>query len=87
MSYYTGPSELPLIPLRLTVAVHLDEFNDNELQELAGRDLRLPIAHQGKTAIVQAYQAATPAGKHFIEQGLGETDSAFVASLRSGSAQ
>ena len=84
MSYYTGPSELPLIPLRLSVAVHLDQFNDGELQELARRDLRLLIAHQGKPAVVQAYQSATPAGKGFIEQALGETDPTFVASLRSG---
>jgi len=84
MSYYTGPSEMPLIPLRLTVAVHLDELGDSELQQFAQRDLRVLIAHQEKPAVVQAYQSATPAGKHFIEQALGETDPAFVDSLRLG---
>jgi hypothetical protein len=84
MSYYTGPSELPLIPLRLSVAVHLDDLSDSELQQLARRDLRVLIAHQGKPAVVQAYQSATPAGKRFIEQAIGETDPTFVDSLRGG---
>jgi len=82
MSYYTGPSELPLIPLRLLVAVHLDELADNELQQFARRDLRVLIAHQEKPAVVQAYQSATPAGKHFIEQAVDEIDPTFVESLR-----
>lgn len=84
MSYYTGPSELPLIPLRLNVAVHLDDFNDSELQQLARRDLRVLMAHQGKQAVVQAYRSARPAGKIFIERTIGETDPTFVDSLRSG---
>jgi hypothetical protein len=33
MSYYTGPSELELMPLRLRVAVHSDAFSDIELRD------------------------------------------------------
>jgi hypothetical protein len=84
MSYYTGPSELQLMPLRLLVTVQLDELNDSELQFLARRDLRLLFAHRGKPVIIQAYQSATPAGKHFLEQAIGEIDPSFVAPLRGG---
>ena len=84
MSYYTGPSELQLIPLRLLVTVQLDKLDDSELQLLAQRDIRLLFAHQGKPAVIQAYQSATPAGKHLIEQAIGEIDPSFVEPLRGG---
>lgn len=84
MSYYTGPSELRLMPLRLLVTVQLDELNDSELQLLARRDIRLLFAHQGKPAVIQAYQSATPAGKHFIERAIGDIDPTFVEPLRGG---
>lgn len=84
MSYYTGPSELRLIPLRLLVTAQLENLNDDELLQLARRDIRLLIAHQGKPAVIQAYQSATPAGKHFIEQTIGEIDPTFVEPLRGG---
>jgi hypothetical protein len=84
MSYYTGPSELRLMPLRLLVTVQLENLNDSELQQLAQRDIRLLFSHQGKPVIIQAYQSATPAGKHFLEQAMGEIDPAFVESLRGG---
>ena len=84
MSYYTGPSELQLMPLRLLVTVQLDALDDSELQLLARRDIRLLFAHQGKPVVIQAYQSATPAGKHFIKQVIGEIDPTFVESLRGG---
>jgi hypothetical protein len=84
MSYYTGPSELPLMPLRLHVTAQLDQINDSELQLLARRELRLLIAHQGEPAIVQAYKSATPAGKSFIEEAVKESDPTFAESLHAG---
>jgi hypothetical protein len=84
MSYYTGPSELQLIPLRLLVTVQFENLNDDELLQLARRDIRLLIAHQGWPAVIQAYQSATPVGKHFIEQAIGEIDPTFVEPLRGG---
>ena len=84
MSYYTGPSELQLIPLRLLVTAQLENLNDDELLQLARRDIRLLIAHQGRPTVIQAYQSATPAGKHFIEQAIGEIDPTFVEPLRGG---
>jgi hypothetical protein len=84
MAYYTGPSELPLMPLRLLVTTQLDEIKDSELQLLARRDIRLLISHQGKPAVVQAFQSATPAGKQLIEQAAKEIDPTFAQSLRAG---
>jgi hypothetical protein len=84
MSYYTGPSELQLMPLRLLVTVQQENLNDLQLQQLAQRDIRLLFAHQGKPVVIQAYQAATPAGKHLIEQAVGEIDPTFVDPLRGG---
>jgi hypothetical protein len=84
MSYYTGPSELPLMPLRLLMTAQLDEIKDGELQLLARRDLRLLITHQGKPAVVQAFQSATPAAKQFIEQAVKEIDPTFAQSLGAG---
>jgi hypothetical protein len=84
MSYYTGPSELQLMPLRLLVTVQLDELNDSDLQLLARRDIRLLFSHQGKPVVIQAYQSATSAGKHFIEQAIGDIDPTFIEPLRGG---
>jgi len=83
LSYETGPSELQLMPLRLLVTVQLDELND-ELQLFARRDIRLLFSHQGKPVLIQAYQSATPAGQHFLEQAIGEIDPSFVTPLRGG---
>jgi hypothetical protein len=84
MSYYTGPSELQLIPLRLLLTVQLDELSESELQQLARRDIRMLLAHQNKQAVIHAYQSATPAGKYFVEQAIGEIDPTFVEPLRGG---
>ena len=83
MAYYTGPNELPLMPLRAIVAAQMPTL-DADMQQLARRDLRLLVEHQQKPAVIKAYQAATPTGKRFIEQALGEGDPSFVQSLRRG---
>jgi len=83
MSYYTGPSELPLLPLRLRVASQL-AARDAELEQLARRDLSVLIAHQQTAAVLQAYQEATPTGKEFIERAVGYIEPNLVESLRHG---
>ena len=82
MSYYTGPSELPLMPIRSLVAGQLPAL-DAELQQFARRDLRV-LTRQEKPAVIQAYQSATKAGKQFIEQAVGEIDPTFAKTLRLG---
>ena len=81
MSYYTGPSELPLLPLRLRVASQLPA-RDAELEQLARRDLSVLIAQQQKAAVLRAYQEATPSGKEFIERAVGDIDPTLVEPLR-----
>jgi hypothetical protein len=82
MSYYTGPSELDLMPLRLRIAAHSDAFSDIELRVSISREVRLLIAHQQKSAILAAYKVASPGGRQFIEQTIREIDPSGVESLR-----
>jgi hypothetical protein len=82
MSYYTGPSELELMPLRLSIAAHSDPFSDLELRDSISREVRLLITHQQKSAILAAYNAASSGGRQFIEQTIREIDPSAVESLR-----
>jgi hypothetical protein len=82
MSYYTGPSELELMPLRLAIAAQSDAFSDIELRDSISREVRLLFTHQQKSAIVAAYNAASSAGRQFIEQTIREIDPSAVESLR-----
>lgn len=84
MSYYTGPSDQPLIPLRLRLAVHADQFSDFEMSQLVNRDLRLLLSQKQIAAISAAYVAASPDGKHFIEQTVSDVDPSLLATLRAG---
>jgi hypothetical protein len=84
MSYYTGPSEQHLVPLRLRIAVHSDRLSDIEIRQFVGRDLRLLLARNQKSAIAEAYYAASPAGRSFIEQAVGDVDPSARDSLRTG---
>jgi hypothetical protein len=83
MSYYTGPNELSLMPMRAQLATQLPAL-DTDLQQLAERDVRLLVAHQQQPAIIRAYLAATPSGKQLIEEVVGKTDPGFVEALRRG---
>ena len=82
MSYYTGPSELELMPLRLWIAVHSNAFSDIELRDSISREVRLLFTHQQKSAIVAAYNAASSVGREFIEQTIREIDPSAAESLR-----
>jgi hypothetical protein len=84
MAYYTGPSERPSIPLRLLVATHSDATNDVEIQQFVRRDLRFLLTKQQKSSVAEAYADASPAGKSFIEQVVGEIDPAYLGLLRTG---
>jgi hypothetical protein len=84
MSYYTGPSEQDLMPLRLRIAARSNVFADSEIRELVARDLRFFLARNEKSTIVDAYHAASPAGKQFIEQTVRDFDPSAVESLGVG---
>jgi hypothetical protein len=82
MSYYTGPSELALIPMRLHLAALSGTISDGEMSPFVRRDFRLLLARKQQAAITEAYDAASPSGKRFIEQSLGEIDRSAVEALK-----
>ena len=84
MSYYTGPSEQDLMPLRLHIATYSDVLADTELRQFATRDLRLFLTRHERSAIAEAYDAASPPGKRFIEKTVGEIDPSALVLLRAG---
>jgi hypothetical protein len=84
MSYYTGSSEIVLMPLRLLVATCSDAINDAELQTLVASEIRLIITHEQnlKPLILAAYQDAPPSGKRFIETVIADLDPGLLATIR-----
>jgi hypothetical protein len=82
MSYYTGPSERALIPLRLRIAVHGDKFDDIEIRQFVTRDLRLLLAHNQISVIADAFKGASPAGRSFVEQAIKDIDPSALVALR-----
>jgi hypothetical protein len=84
MSYYTGPNEQNLMPLRLQLAARADRFGDTdiEMREFIRRELRLLLAQGQNDAITAGYTIASPAGKHFIEQTIGDLNPSFLSNLR-----
>jgi len=84
MSYYGGPNETSLIPLRINIATKSEAITAPDLQILVGADLRTIITRKPdlKPAIIAAYRSALPEGRRFIEMQVGEMDPGLLASLR-----
>jgi hypothetical protein len=84
LSYYTGPNELSLMPLRLTIAVQSHAIDDDELLEsLVPRDIQNLVRQRPdlKSAIALAYKNAVPKGREIIEAALVEADPRFLDTL------
>ena len=78
MSYYTGPNEIKLTPLRLLVSENAGPHR-NELGSIISRKPEL------KPAIVAAYREATPAARRLIEEeAVSHRDEQLLAMIRSG---
>jgi hypothetical protein len=84
MSYFTGPSDDELLPLRLRLAAQSGTMSDPELQPLIRRDLRILLTRKRQAVIASIYSGLSPSGKHFIEQALGEIDRPAAEALRAG---
>jgi hypothetical protein len=84
MSYYTGPNEIVLMPLRLLVATCSDAINDTDLQTLVAGDIRLIITREQnlKPVLLAAYKNGSPSGRRFIDSAVGELDPALMATIR-----
>jgi hypothetical protein len=82
MSYYTGPTDVHLMPLRLRIAAQADAFNDFEVRQFVTRDLQMFIAQHQEATIAEAYRVTSPTGKHFIEQAVSEIDPSALVWLQ-----
>src|SRR5258708_4587598 len=84
MSYYTGPNEIALIPLRILIATRSDAIADPDLQILVGGEIRTIITRkpESKPLILAAYRDALPEGKRFIESTVAALDPALLAAMR-----
>lgn len=84
MAFYTGPSEISLIPMRLLVAARSASLNDADVQQFVRRDIRLILLRvpELKSAIQIAYRVANSANKQIIEKAVNDVDPGFVESLR-----
>jgi hypothetical protein len=86
MSYYTGPNEADLTPLRFSLSLQPDFFADEEIRELAEREIRLLILGRPelRAVLAAAYRDATSPGKRFIEASVQNLDPEFLTALRTG---
>jgi hypothetical protein len=84
MSYYTGPNELALTPLRIRIATRSTAITDADLQILVAQEIRtIILRHQDqKPSILAAYRDASPEGKQFIEATVGDLDKSLLATIR-----
>jgi hypothetical protein len=86
MSYYTGPNEIDVIPLRLVTATQSAAAADNDIQRFLERDVRMILRRwpELKPALVAAYQDADPRTKRLLEGAVAENDPAFLPTMRAG---
>lgn len=81
MSYYTGPSDQWIRALRFRLTASSDFVGDVEMRQFVERDLRLLIEEKHKAEILQAYLAASPDGRQFMEQTVKDIDPSAAAWL------
>jgi len=83
LSYYTGPNEFTLMPLRLLLAAQSDAMSDEELQNLASLELQRIVVQRPdlKPAIALAYKNSRSKGREVIEATLEQADPRFLATL------
>ena len=84
MSYFTGPNEFTLTPLRIRIATRSMAITDAELQNLVAQEIRaIILRHQDqKPSLLAAYRDASAEGKQFIEATVGDLDKSLLATIR-----
>ncbi len=80
MSYYTGPNDVYLVPLRLFTATHSSALTDSDIQQQVQRDVRMILTRWPdlKPALAVAYRDAEPTAQRFLEAAVAETDPRFA---------
>jgi hypothetical protein len=83
LSYYTGPNEISLTPLRLSLAVRTDAISDDEVQSLVALDIQRIFVQRPdlKPAVALAYSNAAPKGREVIEAALKAVDPSFLKTI------
>jgi hypothetical protein len=83
MSYYTGPNEAALFPMRLLIAIKTAVVSDPEIQGLVAGDIRTILLYRPdmRSAIITASRQASPASKAFLRKTVELLDSNFAAQL------
>ncbi len=83
MAYYTGPSEISLMPLRVSVAASAKALSDTEIQQFVERDLHIIFFDKPelKVKIAAAYRTASPEGQYELKRLIRNIDPAFVQKL------
>jgi hypothetical protein len=81
ISYYTGPTAQDLIPLRLSLAVQSDAFDDPEIRRFFGRDIRLMLRRGNAVGITALYSSTAPARRPVIEQTIRGLDPSLLETL------
>jgi hypothetical protein len=86
MSYYTGPEERDLIPLRITLSARLDVGADPELDRLFRQELETVFKSEPnfRAGVVTAYRGGTPQGRLLIEDVAQRYDQSLAQSLLGG---
>ncbi len=84
LSYYTGPNEFSVMPLRLLLAVESEAISDEEVRSLVPLDVQRIVMQRPdlKPAIELAYKNALPKGREVIEATLEKTDPSFLATIK-----
>ena len=84
MTYFTGPNEPALTPLRIRIATRSTAITDAELQTLVEQDIRAIILRNQdqKPSLLAAYRDASPQGKQLIEATVGDLDKNLLATIR-----
>jgi hypothetical protein len=83
MSYYTGPHELALIPLRIRLAVRGELGQDRELTSLVQGELQTIIDTPGlMPSLVSAYRSASADNRRAVDALLGELAPSLMKDLQ-----
>jgi hypothetical protein len=70
------------MPLRLRIGAQMAKFDDIEIRQFVGRDLRLFLTRKQIAEIADAYGVASPAAKSFIEQTVQDIDPTAIEKIR-----
>jgi hypothetical protein len=81
MSYYTGPSDRSLAPLRLKIAIQSESFSDDEMRQLISRDIRILLSQKQIPTIAGIFSTATLNAKLFLEETIRDIDPSALDSI------